>query len=167
MPSVYLSIGSNINRDKNIPSALETLRLRFGELTRSSVYETEAVGFTGPPFYNVVTHFTSDLVLHEIARILREIEVQHGRTRKSAKFSARSLDMDLLLYGDVVIKDDKFQIPRDDIMQYAFVLEPLAEIAPDQRHPITHQRYADLWDKYDKSGLQQKVIIPPWINPTA
>lgn len=162
MPGVYLSIGSNINKEKNIPSALKALSKLFGDLTLSSVYETDAVGFDGPPFYNMTIKFQSDKSVQELAMILREIEIRHGRTRKSAKFSGRSLDLDILLYGDLILKDCKLQIPRDDIIRYAFVLEPLAEIAPDQHHPVTHESYSEMWNKYDKTGLGQKIIKPSW-----
>ncbi|MGR9105364.1 MAG: 2-amino-4-hydroxy-6-hydroxymethyldihydropteridine diphosphokinase [Gammaproteobacteria bacterium] len=162
MPEVYLSIGSNIEREKNIGSALKELRELFGDLRLSSVYETDAVGFEGPPFYNLTLLFHSEEPVREIAKVLREIEIRHGRTRKPAKFSGRTLDLDILLYGDLVLHDERLQIPRDDIMRYAFVLEPLAEIAPDQCHPVTHERYCDLWDRFDKKGIEQKKIEAPW-----
>jgi 2-amino-4-hydroxy-6-hydroxymethyldihydropteridine diphosphokinase len=162
MPGVYLSIGSNIHREINIPSALNEIHDLFGALKVSSVYETDAVGFEGPPFYNLTVLFHSDEPVLKIAKMLREIEIRHGRTRKSAKFSGRTLDLDILLYGDLVLHDDKIQIPRDDIIRYAFVLEPLAEIAPEQRHPVTRERFSELWDKFDKTGLGQKIIEPPW-----
>lgn len=162
MPNVYLSIGSNIDREKNISSALRELHERFGELKLSSVYETEAVGFEGPPFYNMTIQFDSDEPVREIANTLREIEIRHGRTRKCVKFSGRTLDLDILLYGDLIIRDSKLQIPRDDIIRYAFVLEPLAEIAPEQRHPVTHESFSELWDKFDKKGFRQKVVKPHW-----
>ncbi len=162
MPGVYLSIGSNIDREKNIPSALKELEDLFGELEVSNVYETAAVGFEGPPFYNLAIIFYSEKPVREIAKILREIEIRHGRTQKSEKFSGRTLDLDILLYGDLILRDDKLQIPRDDILRYAFVLEPLAEIAPDQRHPVTHERFSDLWNNFDKAGLVQKIVEPHW-----
>ena len=162
MPGVYLSIGSNIDREKNIRTALSEIRDLFGDLTLSSVYETDAVGFEGPPFYNLTIYFHSEAPILEIAKMLRAIEIRHGRTRKSAKFSGRTLDLDILLYGDLVFNDKQIQIPRDDIIRYAFVLEPLAEIAPEKRHPVTHESFAVLWDKFDKTGLGQKKIKTPW-----
>ncbi|MCI0654345.1 MAG: 2-amino-4-hydroxy-6-hydroxymethyldihydropteridine diphosphokinase [Methylococcaceae bacterium] len=162
MPGVYLSIGSNIDREKNISSALREIRALFGDLTLSSVYETDAVGFEGPPFYNMTIRFESEKPLREIARTLREIEIRHGRTHKCVKFSGRTLDLDILLYGDLVISDGKLQIPRDDIIRYAFVLEPLAEIAPAQHHPVTHDSFLELWEKFDKAGLRQKIVEPSW-----
>ncbi|MGH8475894.1 MAG: 2-amino-4-hydroxy-6-hydroxymethyldihydropteridine diphosphokinase [Methylococcales bacterium] len=162
MPKIHLSMGSNIDRETHISSALRELGELFGELAISSVYETLAVGFEGPPFFNLVVSFQSDEPLLELAKALREIEIRHGRAQKCAKFTDRTLDLDILLYGDLIFKDDKFQIPRDDIMRYAFVLEPLAEIAPNERHPVTRERYLELWKEFDKSGLVQNVIEAFW-----
>ncbi len=162
MPKVYLSIGSNINREFNFPSALRMLSDKFGDLTQSSIFETTAVGFEGPPFFNAVVMFDSDIELLEIAQIVRQIEIDHGRTKKSSKFTARSLDIDILLYGYLIVNEKSIKIPRDDILKYAFVLEPLAEIAPNETHPISGKMFNLLWAEYDKSGLEQKKIVPPW-----
>ena len=161
MAEVFLSIGSNIEREKNIASAVDTLKERFGQLTLSSVYDTEAVGFEGAPFYNMVVGFESDLPVVEIVKILKEIEKQHGRQRISEKFSARALDLDLILYGDLILDEAHLQLPRPELMDYAFMLEPLAELAPDLRHPITRERYADLWERFDKTNLRQKKVAAP------
>jgi 2-amino-4-hydroxy-6-hydroxymethyldihydropteridine diphosphokinase len=160
MPEVFLSIGSNIDREVHIPSALEELERRFGPVTTSSIYETESVGFEGPPFHNLVAAFSTELPVQQIAGILAEIEERHGRTRECKKFSSRTLDLDLILYGDLVLQEGKLNLPRPEITRYAFVLEPLAEIAPDGRHPVTGERYADLWVRFDKTGLSQRRINP-------
>lgn len=164
MPTGYISIGSNIERDQHIPSSLKALKQQFGELTLSSVYETAAVGFAGDAFYNLIVGFKADLSAKAVAKILREIELEHGRTRDCQKFSARTLDLDLILYGDLVLSDGRLQIPRDEIERYAFVLEPLAEIAPKLKHPIKHINYAELWRSFDKSALQQQRINPDWLS---
>lgn len=158
MPRGYISIGSNIEREKNIFSALRALERQFGKLQVSSIFETEPVGFSGDPFYNLVVGFDSELDVKAVASLLREIEMEHGRTRNSHKFSARTLDLDLLLYGDLVMTEGRLQLPREEITRYAFVLEPLAEIAPDLQHPVSKQHFADLWEKFDKSGVRQKRI---------
>lgn len=152
MPVGYISIGSNIDKEVNIRSSLKALKRDFGELLISSIYETQAVGFVGDSFYNLVVRFTSQLTAKEVAKILRQIELEHGRSRESQKFSARTLDLDLILYGDQIISDGRLQIPRDEIERYRFVLEPLAEIAPNERHPITGKTYQTLWQEFDKSG---------------
>lgn len=160
MPEVFLSLGSNIDRERHIPSALAELGRRFGPLAVSSIYETAAVGFEGPSFHNLVVGFETALSLPEISPILTEIEEMHGRTRQCKKFSSRTLDIDLLLYGDAVLEEGKLKLPRDEILRYAFVLEPLAEIAPDHRHPVNKQSYAELWAAFDKTGLAQTRLPP-------
>ena len=163
MPTAYVSIGSNIERDKNIPSSLTALKQCFGTLKISSIYESEPVGFTGDAFYNLGVGFESDWEVKAVAKKLRQIELEHGRTREAQKFSARTLDLDLILYGDLVVSDGRLQIPRDDIERYAFVLEPLAEIAPYLYHPVNGKNYAQLWQAFDKSGLTQKTVKPKWL----
>lgn len=160
----YISIGSNINKDEHIPASLWALEQTFGALTISSIYESEPVGFTGDVFYNLVVGFDSDLEVKMVAKQLRQIELDNGRTRDSRKFAARTLDLDLILYGDLIINDGRLQIPRDEIEHYAFVLEPLAEIAPDLKHPISHISYAELWEQFDKIDLKQKRITPSWAS---
>lgn len=162
MPKGYISIGSNIDKDKNILASLHALERQFGKLTISSIYESEPVGFTGDTFYNLVVGFNSELGVKEVAKKLRQIELDNGRTRDSQKFSARTLDLDLILYDDLILNDGRLRIPRDEIERYAFVLEPLAEIAPALKHPISHLSYAELWKKFDKTNLKQKRVTPPW-----
>lgn len=158
MTYAYLSLGSNINRDENIASGLQALAQQFGGLIVSSIYESEPVGFSGAAFYNLAVGFDTELDVKTIAQLLRQIEFAHGRSPDSKKFSARTLDIDLLLYGDLVINDGQLQIPRTDIEHYAFVLEPLAEIAPSLTHPILQLSYAQLWEKMPKNNLQQQRI---------
>ncbi|MGZ4995078.1 MAG: 2-amino-4-hydroxy-6-hydroxymethyldihydropteridine diphosphokinase [Methylobacter sp.] len=157
----YISIGSNIDKDKHILASLLALEQAFGKLTVSSIYESEPVGFTGDTFYNLVVAFDSDLDVKAVAKQLRQIELDNGRKRDSQKCSARTLDLDLILYGDLIFNDGRLQIPRDEIEHYAFVLEPLAEIAPDLKHPVSQLSYAELWDKFDKTDLKQKRHLQP------
>jgi 2-amino-4-hydroxy-6-hydroxymethyldihydropteridine diphosphokinase len=163
MPKGYISIGSNIDKDKNIFASLRALEHHFGQLTISSIYESEPVGFTGDTFYNLVVGFNSNLSVKQVAKQLRQIELDNGRTRDCQKFSARTLDLDLILFDDLILNDGRLQIPRDEIERYAFVLEPLAEIAPTLKHPISHLSYADLWEKFDKTNLKQKRVTPAWL----
>jgi len=158
MPIGFISIGSNIDKEIHIPSSINALKKQFDQVLCSSLYETEAVGFEGDDFHNLIVQFTSKLEVKAIAKILRQIELDHGRTRDSRKYAARTLDLDLILYGDLILTDGRLQIPRDEIEKYAFVLEPLAEIAPDLLHPVSHKSYSQLWNDYDKKGLQQKKI---------
>ncbi|MDD5277099.1 MAG: 2-amino-4-hydroxy-6-hydroxymethyldihydropteridine diphosphokinase [Methylovulum sp.] len=160
----YISIGSNIDQNKHIPAGLQALKQCFGKLSVSSIYESAAVGFEGDHFYNLIVGFNSDLKAKQVAKKLRQIELDNGRTVDSQKFSARTLDLDLILYGNLVINDGQLHIPRDEIERYAFVLEPLAEIAPTLKHPISHLSYEELWEKFNKTGLQQHCITPDWAS---
>lgn len=157
MPRIYLSIGSNIDRDRSIRQGVEQLQQTFGEMVISTVYESEAVGFEGDAFYNLVVGFGSELSCEEIQQQLRQIEEQNGRERSAEKFNPRTLDIDLLLYGDLDLQDQGIDLPRAEIFEYAFVLRPLAEIAGDECHPQTGESYRHLWDQFD----QQKQPLWP------
>lgn len=157
MTRIYISLGSNIDREINTRAAVAALRAHYGELLLSSVFESEAVGFEGSNFYNMVIAADTDEDVHEVARVLRKIEDDHGRSRSGPKFSSRTLDLDLLLYGDQVIHEPGLQIPRDEILQRAFVLWPMAEIAHDIQHPLAKRSYGELWQAFDKS---QERLLP-------
>jgi len=157
MPRVYVSIGSNIDRDKNIRGALVELRKTFGELQCSSVYESEAVGFEGDAFYNLVAGLDTDLDVQELKAEFDRIEKQFGRTAQSRRFAPRTLDLDLLLYGDMIDTTGQYDIPRKEIDEYEFVLLPLAEIAGEYRHPMTGERFRDLWERFPKNLKLEKI----------
>ncbi len=152
MPQIYLSLGSNIDRDKSIRRAVEQLTKRYGTLQISTVYESEAVGFEGDAFYNLVVGFESETGWQEIQQQLRQIEEENGRERGSEKFSPRTLDIDLLLYGNLDLQSQGVDLPRAEIFKYAFVLRPLAEIAAEVPHPQTGQGYGELWEKFDQQS---------------
>jgi 2-amino-4-hydroxy-6-hydroxymethyldihydropteridine diphosphokinase len=152
MARVFVSIGSNLDRERNVAAALERLREAFGDLEQSTVYETEAVGFEGDPFYNLVVGFDTALSPGEVAGVLHRIEDQQGRERAGGKFSARTLDLDLLLYDDLVLDEGNLRLPRPEILEYAFVLRPLAEIAGQRKHPCTGISFAAMWDGFDTTA---------------
>jgi 2-amino-4-hydroxy-6-hydroxymethyldihydropteridine diphosphokinase len=158
MTDVYISIGSNIDREKYIHSAVSSLEENFGHLTLSSVYDTAAVGFEGDDFLNLIASFETTKEPKQVDLILDNIETLNGRTPENIKFSARTLDLDLILFGDYVSNDPALSIPRDEVLQYAFMLEPLAEIAGELIHPIVGKTYSELWRVYDKNNLIQKRI---------
>ncbi len=151
MAKIYISLGSNIDRDRNTRAGIQALRERFGELELSSVYESEAVGFEGDAFYNMVIACEVNEDVHSANRALAEIEDAHGRDRSGPRFSSRTLDLDLLLYDDLVLDEKGLRLPREEILKNAFVLWPLAEIAPGLVHPLAGKSYAELWSAFDKS----------------
>jgi len=157
---VYVSIGSNIERERNIEHALQALAAAYGDLQQSSVYESAAVGFDSTPFYNMVVAFQTDDSPQAVQQTLHRIEDSQGRLR-AGELAARTLDLDLLLYDELVINAGKLVLPRDDIDRYAFVLGPLAEIAGERRHPVSGMRYADMWSAFDDTGQELQRIDWP------
>ena len=151
MAKIYISLGSNINREANTRAGVDELRQAYGGLLLSSLYESEAVGFEGDAFYNMVIALETDDPVFDVASKLRSIEENYGRDRSAPKFSSRTLDLDLLLYDELVLNEKGLQLPRDEILQRAFVLLPLSEVAPELMHPQANESYADLWFKFDKN----------------
>ena len=143
MPEVYVGVGSNVEPERHVREAIVELERRFGQLSLSTVYRTEPVGFVGDPFLNMVVGFRSSLGIARLLEVLHEIETQCGRKRSEQRFGPRSMDLDLLLYGDTVSEDPP--LPRPEIMQYPFVLGPLSEIAGGRIHPGNSMTYAELW----------------------
>ncbi|MGO4891807.1 2-amino-4-hydroxy-6-hydroxymethyldihydropteridine diphosphokinase [Flavobacterium sp. W21_SRS_FM6] len=148
--TIYISIGSNIEREKYTKAGLQGLYENFGELLLSRVYESESVGFQGSHFYNLVAKAQTNMSIEAVCQVLKLIEEQNKRERSTEKFSPRTLDLDLLLF-DKVISNDSVELPRPEILYNAFVLQPLAEIAPHDIHPIAKKTYAVLWQEYDKT----------------
>jgi len=152
-----VGIGSNVERLANVRSAIAALRHHFGVLRLSQIYESAAVGFDGEDFYNLVAGFDTSLNVWKVAAKLREIEAKHCRERGNGRFAPRTLDLDLLLYGDEVLHEEGIHIPREEIKEYAFVLCPLAEIAPHARHPVDGRTFAELWRDF---GYRKQRISP-------
>jgi 2-amino-4-hydroxy-6-hydroxymethyldihydropteridine diphosphokinase len=148
MTRVYLSLGSNIEPEKHLRTALMELRERFGELAVSPVYRFPAVGFVGPDFLNLAVGLDTELEPLVLNDWLHALEDRHGRRRDVPRFSDRTLDIDIVLYGDRVLQGPgNLEIPRSDL-KHAFVLKPLADIAPDARHPVSNKTLASLWAEH-------------------
>jgi len=152
MARAYVSVGTNIDRERNVASGLAALAREYGELRQSRIFESEAVGFSGNLFYNLVVAFETDQSPQQISTVLNRIEDAHGRDRQGGKFSDRSLDLDLLLYGDLIVEQPGLTLPRPEILEHAFVLQPLAEIAGASKHPVTGMSFTAMWDQFDDAS---------------
>ena len=162
MTAIYLSLGSNVDRHKNITAALDALAAVLGDLQISSVYESKSVGFDGSNFLNLVVGAHTTLSIVELSETLKRIEDNNGRKRNGSKFSPRTLDIDILTYGDFVGVESDIELPRAEITKNAFVLLPLSEIAPDGLHPQLQKNYRDLWLDYDRASQSLWVIDFEW-----
>lgn len=152
MALVVLGLGSNIRRRHHLTRALDALSDLAGHesLKLSRVFESPAVGFDDDrPFYNLIAAFETELSPVAINARCKAIEHDNGRPVGPTKFVARTLDIDLLLWGDAIARDGSLQLPRDDIDRYAFVLHPLAELMPSHRHPVNGKTFATLWTDFD------------------
>ncbi len=149
MTHVVLSIGSNIDREKNTRFAIEQLRRKYGKLDISPVYETSSVGFIGPAFFNLIVGFYTEEPLQRIVEDLKQIENRAGRTRGPKKFDSRVLDIDAVLYGSQNFREQGINVPRDEIEKYAYVLKPLADIYPDLVHPVTGLTIKEMWENFE------------------
>ena len=154
---IYLGLGSSENRYSNIRAGVDDLRMAFPNMLVSSVYETEAIGFDGDPFLNLVVGFNSGIGLRELFVMTRAIEEAHGRRRHSPKCSGRMLDIDILIFGDVVGEEAGISLPRAEIIDNAYVLCPLAEIAGEERHPASGLSYGKLWADFGGEQAIAKV----------
>ncbi|WP_432454528.1 MULTISPECIES: 2-amino-4-hydroxy-6-hydroxymethyldihydropteridine diphosphokinase [unclassified Agarivorans] len=150
MANIFVGIGSNIEREYYIRAGVLALKERFGELQLSPVYESAALGFNGPAFYNLVAKFSSPLSLQAVFEAIKRIEFEHGRAMDAQKYSSRTLDIDILLYNQLVV-DTPCKLPRAEITKSAFVLKPLADIAGSMLHPTVNQTFIQLWQDFDHS----------------
>ncbi|MGE4576585.1 MAG: 2-amino-4-hydroxy-6-hydroxymethyldihydropteridine diphosphokinase [Candidatus Pseudothioglobus sp.] len=149
MNFLHLNIGSNKNRRINIRLALNKLKSNFTDITVSSIFESPAEGFVGSNFYNVGVNAKTKNNINEVVGILHDIENSLGRDRSLPKFSSRIIDLDLVLYNDAI--DEDLKVPRRDILKYAFVLAPLAELSPEDIHPQKGISFLNLWEEFQSN----------------
>ncbi len=152
MTKVYLGLGSNVEPARNLRLGIRELSRRYGALELSNIYRSKAVGFAGEDFLNLVAGLQTECSPEEIHASIEELHALANRRRGESRFSPRTLDIDLLLYGDRVIDAGPIRIPRADVLKYSFVLGPLAEIAPNFVHPRTGRTIAAHWAEFDKNS---------------
>ena len=145
MSTAWLSLGSNVDAEVHLPAAAAALRERFGAVVFSPVYRTPSVGFDGPDFLNAAAAIETDLDPFALNQWLHALEDAQGRVRGGERFSSRTLDIDIVFYDDLTLDGPgHLQIPRDEL-KHAFVLKPLADLAPDYVHPAIGRSLAALW----------------------
>ena len=149
MSRVFVSIGSNINKEHNLCSCLNALQQIFRNIIKSSVYQSAAIGFEGADFYNMVVSLETTLTPSSVNRVFFEIEKKHGRKRSENQFVSRELDLDQLLYDDLIVDKNGVHLPHKDLDKHAYILEPMAEIAGDLVHPKTGQCFSELLQNLD------------------
>ena len=156
MSVAYLGLGSNVNARAHIAAGITALRENFSDVRLSPAYQTAAVGFDGDDFINLTASIDTGLQPIELKNFLNDLEDRHGRLRDVPKFSDRTLDIDILLFDDLYLLSPVLEIPRPEIMKFAHVLKPLADLAPDLVHPISRKTIDEIWRDYpgDRNSLQ-------------
>ena len=158
MTRVYLSLGSNLEPERHLRAAIAALRRQFGALDVSRVHRTRAIGFDGPDFLNLAIGLDTDWNAQELDRWLHALEDENGRRRDVERYSSRTLDIDIVLFGDRIVEGPgHLQIPRDEL-RHAFVLAPLAEIASGARHPRSGQTMGELWDGHPEHDAPRDIV---------
>jgi 2-amino-4-hydroxy-6-hydroxymethyldihydropteridine diphosphokinase len=167
MSRAYLSLGSNIDPESNLRSAVTALRERFGDVRVSPVYCTPAVGFDGPDFLNAAAVIDTDLDVHALNAWLHALEDAHGRRRNLPRYASRPLDIDVVFFSDLVLNGPGYlQVPRPELDQ-AFVLKPLSDIAPDFVDPLSGRTLVQLWAAHPEHARPPPVVEMSWGTSTA
>ena len=160
MPAVYVAVGSNVEPERNLALATRELRREFPDVRFSPWYRNRAVGFEGADFINLVAGFTTMLPVDEVVARLQAIESLCGRPREAPRWAPRSMDLDILLYGDSIRDEPRLQLPRPDLLKRAFMLGPLAALAPDLVHPVERVTIAELWQRFDRAAHPLIEVAP-------
>jgi len=165
MPEIYVAAGSNIEPERNLALASKELLRVFPDTCFSSWYRNPAVGFQGDDFINFVAGFNSELPVHEVVQRLQAIETLCGRPRDAPRWAPRSMDLDILLYDELICDEPRLKLPRPDLLKRAFMLGPLAELAPALVHPTAGLSIAELWNRFDRAAHPMQKVPSPFTTP--
>ena len=149
---VYVAAGSNVDPERNLALAARELARAFGQVRFSPAYRNVAVGFEGPDFINWVAGFDTLRGVREVVAELQRIEALCGRTREAPKWAPRSMDLDILLYGELCCDEPGLVLPRPDLVKRPYMLGPMADLAPQLRHPTLGLEIGDLWARFDRGA---------------
>ena len=155
---VFVAAGSNVEPEKNLARACAEIAHTWPDAHFSRAYRNVAVGFEGPDFINLVIGFSAAQPLHSVIEKLRGIETNCGRPRYAPKWASRTMDLDVLLFGDLVEKTTEYTLPRPDLLKRPYMLGPLAEIAADVVHPTERRAIGELWAAFDRDGHQMTPV---------
>jgi 2-amino-4-hydroxy-6-hydroxymethyldihydropteridine diphosphokinase len=152
MPQVYVAAGSNIEPERHLAMAVRELERQFPGVRFSPWYRNRAVGFEGEDFINFVAGFHTELGVEEVLQALHAIEALCGRPREASRWAPRSMDLDVLLYGELVCQEPHLKLPRPDLLKRPYMLGPLATLAPDLVHPTEGRTIGELWQRFDRDA---------------
>lgn len=158
MPEVFVAAGSNVEPVIHLHRALGILRAHFPGLRRSRAWRNAAVGFEGDDFVNLVVAFETDEPVQAVLARLHKAEAACGRARDHQRWAPRSMDLDVLLYGDQVSHEPGLTLPRPDLVRRAYMLGPMAELAPQLRHPTLGLTMLELWERFDRDAHPMQEI---------
>ncbi|HXB17867.1 MAG TPA: 2-amino-4-hydroxy-6-hydroxymethyldihydropteridine diphosphokinase [Steroidobacteraceae bacterium] len=161
MPEVYVAAGSNVEPERHMSQAVAELERAFPGVRFSSWYRNRALGFEGEDFINLVAGFTTTLPVRAVLERLHAIEARCGRPREAPRWAPRSMDLDVLLYGDLVCEEPGLKLPRPDLVKRAYMLGPLAELAPEVMHPTARLSVGELWRRFDRDAHPLERLTRP------
>ena len=161
MPEVYVAAGSNVGPERHMSQAVAELERAFPGVRFSSWYRNRALGFEGEDFINLVAGFTTTLPVRAVLERLHAIEARCGRLREAPRWAPRSMDLDVLLYGDLVCEEPGLKLPRPDLVKRAYMLGPLAELAPEVMHPTARLSVGELWRRFDRDAHPLERLTRP------
>ena len=162
MPAVLVAAGSNVEPEAHLRRALDALHGQFAPLRVSRAYRNAAVGFEGADFINLVVGFHTERDVDQVLERLHAAEADCGRERHAPKWAPRAMDLDVLLYGDLVCERPGLILPRPDLVKRPYMLGPAAEIAPDVVHPTLGSTLGELWQRFDREAHAMQPVDLGW-----